>query len=148
MQCFPVRAEGEDVIIKVEEEQLKNTKRKRHMAKYDPSKDSRVFVVIGGGAAGSAAVESVRASGFEGRLVWFMREKTLPLDRIKLSKQFNSEPLRPAEFYQEFGIEYHIDTDVSLLDHEAKEVGYSHSNVFQKLKYDSILVCTEDSTKR
>jgi NADPH-dependent 2,4-dienoyl-CoA reductase/sulfur reductase-like enzyme len=144
-----VRTEGDDVYIQVKEEQTQNPKRKRQMAKHDPAKDSRVFVVIGGGAAGSAAVESVRASGFEGRLVWFMKEKTLPLDRIRLSKQFGLEEsaaqLRTAEFYKEFDIEAHIHTEVIGLDHNIKEVRYTHSNHTQTLKYDSVLVCTGGS---
>ena len=55
------------------------------MAVRDP-KDSRVFLIVGGGAAGAAAAEELRTLGFTGRLVMFTREKYPPYDRPLLTK--------------------------------------------------------------
>jgi NADPH-dependent 2,4-dienoyl-CoA reductase/sulfur reductase-like enzyme/nitrite reductase/ring-hydroxylating ferredoxin subunit len=149
LQCYPVRAEGEDVFIKVTEEQLKTPKRRRVMAKLNQAADARVFVVIGGGAAGSAAVESIRATGFEGRLVWLMKESTLPTDRPKLSKMLNldenSALLRPAEFFKEFDIEFHVGAEVTSLDPASKLIEYKEKGESLSLKFDEVLVATGGS---
>jgi NADPH-dependent 2,4-dienoyl-CoA reductase/sulfur reductase-like enzyme len=149
LQCFPLRVEGDDIFIKATDEQLKTSKRRRPMAKLDLAVDSRVFVVIGGGAAGSAAVESIRAQGFQGKLVWFMKEATLPVDRPKLSKQLSLDEfaaqLRPIDFYKDSDIEYHLGTEVTSLDHEKKSVEYRQVDSSEKpnsLVYNSVLVAT------
>ncbi|MGE8390396.1 MAG: FAD-dependent oxidoreductase [Pseudomonas sp.] len=48
--------------------------------------DARCFVVIGAGAAGSAAVATLLAHGFGGRLVWIDQERQPAYDRTALSK--------------------------------------------------------------
>lgn len=150
LQCYHVRADGEDVVITTTEEQLKNPKRRRTTAKLDAAADARVFVVIGGGAAGSAAVESIRASGFRGRLVLLSKEPNLPVDRIKLSKNFAPDvaslQLRAEEFFKEIDVEVHLSAEVTSLDHATKSIGFEVRNtVHHDLHYDSVLVCTGGS---
>ncbi|MGC7101541.1 NAD(P)/FAD-dependent oxidoreductase [Amycolatopsis lurida] len=50
-------------------------------------KPLRRIVVIGGGAAGVSAAETLRAAGYDGSLVLLARESALPYDRPPLSKQ-------------------------------------------------------------
>jgi NADPH-dependent 2,4-dienoyl-CoA reductase/sulfur reductase-like enzyme/nitrite reductase/ring-hydroxylating ferredoxin subunit len=81
------------------------------MADRDPG-DERTFVVVGGGAAGGAAVEALRQHGFAGRVVLISREDRRPYDRPNLSKDYLAGtagadwlPLRPASFYERHAIE-------------------------------------------
>ncbi len=48
--------------------------------------DARTFVIIGGGAAGAVAAQTLREAGFAGRLVMLDPENRLPYDRTVLSK--------------------------------------------------------------
>lgn len=145
LQSFEVRVAGNDVSIVATEEQLKNPKRLRHMAKSD-GQEARVFVVVGGGSAGAAAIESIRANGFKGKLVWITKESTLPVDRIRLSKAFDLTVekvlLRSAEFYAQYDIDYHLGSTVTSLDHDKRELVYTKAGQETTLKYDSVLVAT------
>jgi NADPH-dependent 2,4-dienoyl-CoA reductase/sulfur reductase-like enzyme/nitrite reductase/ring-hydroxylating ferredoxin subunit len=65
------------------------------------------FVIVGAGAAGSAAAETLREEGFDGLLVLLNAEPELPYDRTVLSKGFLSGEngtrvlqLRSAEYYR------------------------------------------------
>lgn len=52
--------------------------------------DPRRFVIIGGGAAGISAAESLRQGGFEGEIVMITEENYLPYDKTILSKNFSA----------------------------------------------------------
>jgi NADPH-dependent 2,4-dienoyl-CoA reductase/sulfur reductase-like enzyme/nitrite reductase/ring-hydroxylating ferredoxin subunit len=74
--------------------------------------DDRVFVILGAGAAGQAAAQTLRAEGFGGRLVMVSREAELPYDRTVLSKyKLSGEPggektpLQDAAYYERHHIE-------------------------------------------
>ncbi|WP_264313397.1 FAD-dependent oxidoreductase [Pseudomonas putida] len=58
------------------------------LAKTEPPRhsDARCFVVVGAGAAGSAAVATLLAHGFAGRLIWLDQEQQPAYDRTALSK--------------------------------------------------------------
>ncbi len=69
-------------------------------------------VIVGAGAAGVFAAETLRKENFGGRIVLISKEAELPYDRTKLSKEFLSGndgvdklPLRPENFYTERSIE-------------------------------------------
>ncbi|MCH7302699.1 FAD-dependent oxidoreductase, partial [Pseudomonas capeferrum] len=59
--------------------------------------DARCFVVIGAGAAGSAAVATLLAHGFGGRLVWLDHERQPAYDRTALSKFVIAGEMPPDE---------------------------------------------------
>lgn len=48
--------------------------------------DSRTFIIVGAGAAGTAAARTLRAEGYAGRLVLIDHYADLPYDRTRLSK--------------------------------------------------------------
>jgi NADPH-dependent 2,4-dienoyl-CoA reductase/sulfur reductase-like enzyme/nitrite reductase/ring-hydroxylating ferredoxin subunit len=77
-------------------------------ARHDAApEDTRRFVIIGGGAAGSAAAQTLRAEGFTGEIVMIDAEAALPYDRTILSKYALSgekggekSPLHGSAFYR------------------------------------------------
>ncbi len=108
--------------------------------------EQRVFVILGGGAAGQLALEELRRQGFAGRILLITREQRLPYDRINLSKDYldgnageDALPLRPDEFYREQNIEL-------LREHEVKQVNaLSRVITFadgSTLHYDALLLAT------
>ena len=77
-----------------------------------PSATPRDVVIVGAGAAGSAAAEMLRRSGFEGRVLVIDPEPDSPYDRPNLSKDYLAGnapeewiPLRPEGFYAGHQIE-------------------------------------------
>ena len=77
------------------------------------------IVIIGGGAAGNAAAETLRREGYAGPVTLLSADATLPCDRPNLSKNFLAGtapaewlPLRSQEFYQEHGIDLRLNTRV------------------------------------
>jgi NADPH-dependent 2,4-dienoyl-CoA reductase/sulfur reductase-like enzyme/nitrite reductase/ring-hydroxylating ferredoxin subunit len=87
------------------------------------------IVIIGGGAAGEAAAETLRHEGYSGRLMMLSDDDAPPCDRPNLSKDYlaGNAPeewvsLRPAEFYAEHGIELRLGVRVVAVDAAAREV--------------------------
>jgi apoptosis-inducing factor 3 len=107
--CYKVRVEDGDVILKVPD--TPENRRTPTMVRRDPA-DGRTFVILGAGAAGNAAAETLRQDGFKGRIVMITAEPHLPYDRPNLSKGYLSGeagpdalPWRTVEFYQDHDIE-------------------------------------------
>jgi NADPH-dependent 2,4-dienoyl-CoA reductase/sulfur reductase-like enzyme/nitrite reductase/ring-hydroxylating ferredoxin subunit len=84
--------------------------------------DERTFVVLGAGAAGMTAAESLRQEGFTGEIVMITREDAPPYDRTALSKSYlrsddPSEPtLRSKAFYDEHDINLQLGFAVAQVD--------------------------------
>ena len=89
----------------------------------------RAVVIVGAGLAGARAAETLRAEGFDGRVVLVGEEPTAPYERPALSKEFlagtrdeASLLLRPASFWDERGIELVLGERVETLDPAARRV--------------------------
>jgi NADPH-dependent 2,4-dienoyl-CoA reductase/sulfur reductase-like enzyme/nitrite reductase/ring-hydroxylating ferredoxin subunit len=69
------------------------------MPKSEPPRhsDARTFVVIGAGAAGSAAVATLLDHGFGGHLIWLDQERQPAYDRTALSKFVIAGEMAPDE---------------------------------------------------
>ncbi len=108
--------------------------------------DDRCFVIIGAGAAGTAAACALREKGFNGRLLMVDRETTPGYDRTALSKFVLSAEMRPDEtpplrdddFYNDNRIE-RIQGEVMKLDVINKRLTLSDSRRFD---YDAALITT------
>ncbi|HEV8323699.1 MAG TPA: Rieske 2Fe-2S domain-containing protein, partial [Myxococcota bacterium] len=74
------------------------------------------IVVVGAGAAGAAAVETLRREGYSGPVTLVGGELPGPVDRPNLSKDYLAGtapeewiPLRPPDFYRELDVELVVD---------------------------------------
>src|SRR5262249_58915772 len=90
-----------------------------------PSPDGKPerIVVIGGGAAGFAAIEMLRREGFAGSLTLLSGDDAAPYDRTNCSKDYlagnapeSSMPLTSLEFYEKQSIELHLSVEVAGID--------------------------------
>lgn len=86
-------------------------------------------VIVGGGAAGLAAADTLRREGYEGRLAILSADADPPCDRPNLSKDFLAGtaeadwmPLRPDDWYTERRIELLLDTRVDAIDVAARQL--------------------------
>ncbi|CAK9062911.1 unnamed protein product [Durusdinium trenchii] len=113
------------------------------MSQRDPA-DERVFVVLGGGAAGVAAADALRQEGYKGRILLITEEKHLPYDRPVLSKNLGkaydpaSLSLRDEAYFKKHEIEVKCAARVKKLDAGQKTVHLEG----EVLKYDAALVAT------
>ena len=142
---FPVRVEGEQVLVELPDEIPQH--RTLEMAKLvSDVAERRSFVVIGAGAAGTAAVEVIRQKGFQGKITLISAEEKLPYDRTKLSKNYlqgkakeENLPLRSCEFYDRHDIELRFGKGVTKVDALTKSVTLADGS---SLKYDALLLAT------
>jgi 3-phenylpropionate/trans-cinnamate dioxygenase ferredoxin reductase subunit len=79
---------------------------------------TRTVVIVGAGLAGSRCAETLRAGGFEGRVVLVGEERDPPYERPALSKEYlagarESVALRPPGYWSERGIELVLGTRVT-----------------------------------
>jgi NADPH-dependent 2,4-dienoyl-CoA reductase/sulfur reductase-like enzyme/nitrite reductase/ring-hydroxylating ferredoxin subunit len=106
----------------------------------------RTVVIIGGGAAGNAAAETLRKEGFSGTITMVSADDSAPYDRPNLSKGFLAGtaepdwiPLRSPDFYKEHGIDLRLATRVTAIDPVNGRLRLAGSN---ELAYDALLLAT------
>lgn len=102
-------------------------------------------VIIGAGAAGSAAAEMLRREGYDGRIVMVDPDESAPYDRPNLSKDYLAGnapeewiPLRPEGFYEEHGIE-RVGEPAESIDADARTV---HLGSGDTVEYGALLLAT------
>lgn len=103
-------------------------------------------VIIGGGAAGNAAAETLRNEGYSGAITMVSADENGPYDRPNLSKGFlagSAEadwiPLRPLEFYKEKKIDLRLATRVASIDPAGRKLRLTGGS---ELTFDALLVAT------
>ena len=150
LPSFTTRVEGEQVLVELPEEIPK--RRIEEMAGYSAEAEDRTFVILGAGAAGTAAVEVLRQKGFQGKIVLVSAEEKLPYDRTKLSKNYlqgqadeDSLPLRSCEFYDEHDIELRFGKAVTKVDPSQKSLVLEDGST---INYDSLLLATGGTAKK
>lgn len=115
-------------------------------ANTPPADDERTFLIVGAGAAGTAAAAALREKGFGGRIQLVDREAEAGYDRTVLSKFVLSAemspqevpPLRDEHFYQEQRIE-RLTGEVARLDADNQTLELTNG---QTLAYDAALLAT------
>ena len=116
------------------------------MSKRDARQDERTFVILGGGAAGYMAAQTLREEKFQGRILMLTREDRLPYDRPNLSKDYlhgHAEPewmpLRPDDFFSEHTIEAWRGREVVRVDARTKTIFFQDG---AQLVYNALLAAT------
>eukprot|EP01100_Stratorugosa_tubuloviscum_P015870 TRINITY_DN95_c0_g1_i1.p1 TRINITY_DN95_c0_g1~~TRINITY_DN95_c0_g1_i1.p1 ORF type:complete len:638 (-),score=322.13 TRINITY_DN95_c0_g1_i1:33-1946(-) len=106
--------------------------------------DKRTFIIIGGGAAGSTAVETLRQDGFKGKIILLTKDKYLPYDRPSLSKSMGGTSadkllLRCEQFYVANQIDIRREIEVVSLNSQQKLITLSNGEI---LSYDKLLIAS------
>jgi NADPH-dependent 2,4-dienoyl-CoA reductase/sulfur reductase-like enzyme/nitrite reductase/ring-hydroxylating ferredoxin subunit len=104
------------------------------------------YVIIGAGAAGNAAAETLREEGFSGRVILVSPENDLPYDRPTLSKDFLAGkakpewiPLRSSKFYADQKIEFIQGRKVTAIDGSTHTVTLDGG---ERIPWDRLLLAT------
>jgi 3-phenylpropionate/trans-cinnamate dioxygenase ferredoxin reductase subunit len=116
------------------------------------SRAEQTFVIVGAGLAGAKAAETLRAEGFDGRVVLIGEEARRPYERPPLSKEylrgekdFDAAAVHPAGFYEEHGIELRTSTLVRAIDPAGHAVTLSSG---EDVRYDRLLLATGSTPRR
>ncbi len=141
LTCYDVHVEGERILIDIPEETQDQT-----IFQSIEENDPRQFVIIGAGAAGYAAAQTLRDEGFRGSVIMITRENRAPYDRPNLSKDYlhgHAEPewmpLRSDQFFNERGIKLVLNRTVTRVDGRAKIITFENGDT---IEFDSLLVAT------
>lgn len=114
------------------------------LAARDPA-DSRTYVILGTGAAGTLAAQTLRQEGFTGHVVMITREECPPYDRTELSKRYLAKAdarkpfLRDAGFWDRCGVELFTGRRVRQVDPAAKTIAFDQG---EGLAFDKLLLAS------
>jgi len=147
----PLRAPALDPVSRWRVEELGGVVFVREKLKRAPRASVTVnapasVVIIGGGAAGNAAAETLRREGYSGPVTILSADKSLPCDRPTLSKGYlagvaaeESVLLRTHEFYRANAIDVRLNAMVVSIDAEGRSVELSDRSVHS---YGALLLAT------
>ena len=103
-------------------------------------------VIVGGGASGNAAAETLRHESYSGRITMLSADESMPCDRPNLSKGYlagttsdESNLLRSAKFYQDHTIDLRLNARVVAIDLVHRQVELADSS---RHDYDALLLAT------
>jgi len=115
-------------------------------------RNERTFAIVGASLAGAKAAETLRADGFDGRIVLIGTETEIPYERPPLSKGLLAGDVaraalhvHPREFYTDQDIELWLGQTVQDLDRPAQEL-LLHDGT--RLRYDRVLLATGSAPRR
>ncbi|WP_034946951.1 FAD-dependent oxidoreductase [Erwinia oleae] len=136
LQRYPVNIENG--MVQVEPEALPP------LYRFSADREEPVFVVLGTGAAGSAAAWTLRREGFKGRLVLVDRETEAPYDRTVLTKFVPAGKMTidevPSVLDDDFfDVAERKQGDVEQLDTQAQTLRFADGST---LRYDKLLIAT------
>ena len=150
MARFETKVQGDKVILVLPEKATGTVP--PAMIRRDDQADSRLFVILGGGAAGNAAAQKLRQVGYQGRILLISQESRLPYDRTSLSKGYlagdmeaESLPLRSETFFREADIELQLGYRVAQVNPGTKTIIFRYD---ETLTYDSLLLATGGQAKQ
>jgi 3-phenylpropionate/trans-cinnamate dioxygenase ferredoxin reductase component len=110
------------------------------------------FVIVGAGLAGAKAAETLRAEGFDGRLLLLGDEAEQPYERPPLSKAYlrgetdpNSLYVHPDGFYAAHDIELRPSTRVGAIDPATRGLELASG---ERIGYQRLLLATGAAPRR
>ena len=135
--CYKIDKRGEQFFVtgKIDQKPVRK-----------PKSSPANVVIVGAGAAGGAAAETLRREGYDGPVTLIGADEFLPYDRPNLSKDYLAGtapeewiPLRPPEFYREQNIDTRTKITVTAIDPKTKRVTLSDD---RSLGYGALLLAT------
>ncbi len=139
LKQYPVRLEQNRVLV---------SPRPMSPASYPQirGEQEQTTVIVGTGAAGSAAAITLRDAGYTGRLVLVDKEEDAPYDRTALSKFVPAGKMKISEvphilddaFYQQPGVES-LREEVSDVNSRAHKITFASG---RELHFDKLLLAT------
>ena len=109
-------------------------------------------IVVGTGLAGLRTAETLRAQGFEGRVILVGEEKYLPYERPALSKELlagkrsaEQVMLRKPEFFEQEQIELVLGRRVEQIDAERRVALLDDG---RELRWDALVIATGARARR
>jgi NADPH-dependent 2,4-dienoyl-CoA reductase/sulfur reductase-like enzyme/nitrite reductase/ring-hydroxylating ferredoxin subunit len=139
---FKVRLDGQRIFVTLPAESPPQA---------EPPADDRCFVIVGAGAAGAVAAQTLREVGFAGRIVMLDAANRVPYDRTVLSKYHLSgetggekSPLQAQRFYEQRRIERRT-ACVTGVDVRQRRIACADGF---SLRYDSALLAMGGVPKR
>jgi len=120
--------------------------------RVDNTRGVRRVVVLGGGAAGFAAVERLRRVGYDADVTLLSAEPHVPVDRTKLSKAYLSGqagaealPLLPESWYADHGVGLRLSTRAAAIDLAGHSVTLADAS---SVPFDALVLATGAEPKR
>jgi NADPH-dependent 2,4-dienoyl-CoA reductase/sulfur reductase-like enzyme/nitrite reductase/ring-hydroxylating ferredoxin subunit len=140
--CWRIERQGDTVFVR---EKLPTAAPRLTVSRGAQVPDS--VVIVGGGAAGLAAADMLRRRGYDGTITMISADQDPPVDRPNLSKDYLAGtaqedwmPLRGPEFYTEQHIELLLNTRVTAIDPQARQVQLDNGSPSRK--YGALLIAT------
>jgi len=106
----------------------------------------RTVAIVGAGAAGESAAETLRREGYDGEILLFGADEAPPVDRPNLSKDYLAGnapeewiPLRQPSFFGEQKIALTLGTRVAAIDPAAKKLTLADG---REVAWDALLLAT------
>jgi apoptosis-inducing factor 3 len=106
----------------------------------------RTIAIVGAGAAGESAAETLRREGYDGEILLFGADESPPVDRPNLSKDYLAGsapeewmPLRPPSFFGEQKIALALGSRVAAIDPAAKKLSLEDG---REVSWDALLLAT------
>jgi 3-phenylpropionate/trans-cinnamate dioxygenase ferredoxin reductase subunit len=110
------------------------------------------YVIVGASLAGAKTAETLRAEGFDGRLVMIGAESERPYERPPLSKDYllgkaerDTIYVHPAQWYAEHDVDLRLGVAVTSLDPSGHEVTLADGS---RVGYTKLLLATGSSPRR
>ncbi|NWV02655.1 AIFM3 factor, partial [Ptilonorhynchus violaceus] len=101
------------------------------------------MLLLGGGVAALVCAETLRQEGFTGRIIMATKEKHVPYDKSKLSKEMHLKAedvyLRKPEFLEAQGIEFWTEKEAVSVDFQKQKVHFMDGS---SQKYHQLLIAT------
>ena len=142
LPTFPIVEKDGKYFVKVPADKLPGSVAQK-LSKRDPNNHNN-FVIVGGGAAGLNAAETLRQSGYTGQITLISSENVIPYDRTLITKalvQGDSKnwALRPAQYLADADIEYRLQSAVKTVNTKEKTVILESGDI---VNYDKLLIAT------